>query len=136
MAQGTWSTLYFSMGGTDLSSYMTAVDLNESVDTPELTPFGSTTRTRTAGLKDWSVRVTFNQDFANGLLDDLLEAAHGTSVAIEFRPTSAVVGTDNPKRTGNAILVYEGPVSGASPGTVKKATALFTANGALTRAEA
>lgn len=137
MAGTVWSTLYLSVAATDIASYIESHDLDEPVELQDDTTFNTSGyRVQAAGLKSWTIRCTLHQNWANGLLDDILAAANGTSVAVEYRPASAVVGVNNPKRTGNAILVYESPVSGGTPGTIARATLTLHGTGVLTRAEA
>lgn len=125
---------FLSVGGTDLSAFVSQLTLNYAADVPEVTSMGDTTRTRLAGgLKDWSVDVEFYQDFDASQLDDTLFALVGTQVALVIRPASAAVGSNNPEFTGNAILESYPPM-GQSVGDAAAASATFQGDGTLTRA--
>ena len=136
MASSIWTTLYLSVGGTDISSYVESFEWSEGVEIQDDTTFGKTYRVRKTGLKDWSAQVTLHQDWAAGLLDAIIAPLNGTTVAVEFRPSSAVVGTGNPKRTGNAVLSYDSPVSGGQVGTLAKNSFTLHGSDTLTRATA
>ena len=113
MANMVLTDAYVSIASNVLSTYATGVTLEYSVDTPDDTAMGDTTKSVMAGgLKDWSIKVEFNQDFGAGLLDAILWPLIGTACAFEIRPTSSVVGTGNPKYTGTGILSGYSPISG------------------------
>lgn len=104
---------YISIGGNVLSAYGNGLTIDYSVDTPDDTAFGDTTKSVMAGgLKDWSIKAEFNQDFGAGLLDAILWPLVGTAVAFEVRPDAGAVSTSNPKYTGTGILGGYSPVSG------------------------
>lgn len=133
MAVFAFTDAYVSVGGTDLSDWVTSVTLDISAAELETTAMGATNRTRIAGLKDWTISIEFNSDFAASAVDQTLWPLLGTAAAIEVRPTSAAVGTTNPKWTGNA-LVSKLPSVGGSVGDVAKVSVQWPAAGAITRA--
>lgn len=113
MANLVLTNPYISIGGNVLNTYATGLTIDYSVDTPDDTAFGDTTKSVMAGgMKDWSIKVDFNQDFAAGLLDAILWPLVGTACAFEIRTDTAVVGTSNPKYTGTGILSGYSPISG------------------------
>ena len=85
------------------------------------------------GLKDWSASLDFNQDFADGALDDLMWPLLGTNVALIIRPDSAAVGANNPQWTGNAIFMSYPPL-GNSVGELATGSMTMEGNGPLVRA--
>lgn len=131
------TTAYFSVATNDISSYCTSITVDEPVEMQEDQTFGVTARKRAVGLKDWVIHFQLNNDFTNSLADDLLAAANGTAVAVEFRPASAAVGVNNPKRTGTGILSYT-PLSDFTAGQLIRGSGTIScSNGiALIRAEA
>jgi hypothetical protein len=123
-----------NINSVDLSAHVTSVTINYNADEVEDTAMGDTTRSRLAGLIDWSVDVEFNQDYATGAVDATLFSLVGAAAfACVFKPTSAAVSTSNPSFTGNAILTSYAPVSG-SVGDLATSSASFAAAGTLTRA--
>lgn len=125
---------YVSLGGVNLSAHVKQVTLDYKAETPDDTCAGDDTRKRLAGgLKDWSLQVEFAQDYAASQVDATLFALVGTSVAVEVRPTSAAVGSTNPKFTGNALLESYQPMGG-SIGDAAMAPVTLQGNGDLTRA--
>lgn len=134
MASFVLTDAYISIGGTDYSDNCREIKISTSVDIVENTAMGASWKTRLPSLKDFSLDITFNQDHANSGIDDALWALFGTSVAVEIRPTSASVGSSNPKWTGNAILSEYQPVGG-SVGSNAELPIKLVGTGALTRAE-
>lgn len=129
---------------TDASVVVNAVDLSDQVrqvtvsveaDVQENTAMGDTYRSRLGGLKDWSLEIEFNQDFAAGEVDATLWPLIGTPTTVTVKPTSAAVSATNPTFSGSAILNSYPPLSG-SVGDVSTASVSFQGAGTLTRATA
>lgn len=136
MAKLVFKDAFLSIGGKVLSTYVESVTLTYTADTPEKTAMADGTRTRLPGLLDWSLEVNFRQDFADTEVDSTLFALVGAaSTALELRPTTAAVGADNPKWTGNMQISSYSPVGG-SVGDVAAAPISFVGDGTLTRAVA
>ena len=57
---------FISLGGTDLSEHFKSVSLGPTVDTQDSTAFGDEWTEMEPGLKEFSVTMDFNQDFAVG----------------------------------------------------------------------
>ena len=94
-------------------------------------------RQRVASFVDWSIDVTFRQDFiapATNAVDSTLFSLVGAAAfAIEIRPDAGAASATNPKFTGNALLASYSPLTG-SVGDVASAPATFQGDGTLTRA--
>ena len=133
MAEFVLKDPYISIDGNDVSDHFTSISLPVEAETMETTAFGDDWRTRVGGLLDWTAALDFNQDFDDGELDDLMWPLLGTSVALEVRPDSAAVGTNNPKFTGNAILMSYPPL-GNSVGELATGSLTLEGNGPLARA--
>lgn len=86
------------------------------------------------GLKSGTLSLEFQDDVADSALDDEWWALLGTVVAFEVRPTSASVGANNPKYTGN-VLITTHSIGGSVGDLAMKSVSLPT-SGAVTRAEA
>jgi len=135
MAELVLTDAYLTVAGTDLSDHVTSVTLSDGGSIQENTAMGATYVTRIGGLKDWSLSVEFNQDYASSSVDAILAAAVNVSTAIVLRPTSAATSTTNPQWSGNAFLEGYDPIAG-SVGDVAKTSPTFVGNGTLTRATA
>ncbi len=120
----------------DLSDHVLSATLNISRDLPEDTSMGDFTTTRLAGVRDWSLDVTFKQDFDSGSVDGTLWAVYNgdAAVTVTVKPdkTVATSGT-NPKYTGSAHLETY-PAVGGAHGDLAQVSVTFQAAGALSRA--
>ena len=136
MAAFVITSEYVAINSVDLSAYVKSATLNCELSVEDSTTMGDTWTERVAGVRDASLDIEFVDDFANGLLDDLQWALFtaNTAVTFEVRPTSASVGTDNPKFTGS-LLVTEHSVGG-SHGSLAQKSVTYPVTGAVTRAEA
>jgi len=117
----------------DLSNHVQSITLNIEADVQEDTAMGSTYKTRLGGLLDWSLDVTFKQDFAASSVDATLSAIVGKSGTFTGKPTSGAVSATNPSYSGECILASYAPF-GNSVGELATTTVRFLGNGALTRA--
>lgn len=111
MATFVLTDAFVSVGGVDLSDHVRQVTLNVSADQQENTAMGATFRSRQGGLKDWSVSLEFNQDFAAGEVDATLWPLLGTNAAVVVRPTSAAVSATNPQYAGDVVVSQVNPIS-------------------------
>jgi len=85
-----------TVNAIDLSSFLTSVTLSTSVDVVETTGMSSSaTKTRLPGLKDNSVTLEFNQDFAASgpeiTINAIGSSLVGTVVPIVIKPTSGAL---------------------------------------------
>lgn len=124
-------------GSTALASYLTQVELKASATDITTTAFGSSWVTRVAGLKEGSLTLTFNQDYAASTVDATLwnTVGLGSQATVVIKPTSSAVGTSNPAYTAVCVVTDLTPVSGTvgdlatfsitwpTTGTVSRATA-------------
>ena len=124
---------FISINGADLSEHFTSILLPVEADLQESTSFGGSWRTREGGLKDWSATLDFNQDFDAGEIDATLWPLIGVRLALVVRPTSAVVGVNNPQWSGNCILESYPPL-GNSVGELATGSITLPGDGELTRA--
>ena len=122
-------------GSTALASYLTQVELKASANDITTTSFGSTWVTRVAGLKEGSLTLQFNQDYAASTVDATLWPLLGSNATVIIKPTSTAVSSSNPAYTAVALVTDLTPVSGnigdlatfsvtwPTSGTVSRATA-------------
>jgi len=99
-------------GSTALASYLTQVELKASANDITTTAFGSTWVTRVAGLKEGSVTLQFNQDYAASAVDATLWPLLGTNATVVIKPTSTATSATNPAYTAICLVTDLTPVSG------------------------
>ena len=99
-------------GSTALASYLTQVELKTSANDITTTSFGSAWVTRVAGLKEGSLTLTFNQDYAAATVDATLWPLLGTQATVVIKPTSTAVSASNPSYTIPVLVTDYTPVSG------------------------
>jgi hypothetical protein len=99
-------------GSTALASYLTQVELKATANDVTTTAFGSTWVTRVAGLREGTLTLNFNQDYAASTVDPTLWPLLGTNATVVIRPTSSAVGTSNPAYTAVCLVTDLTPVSG------------------------
>lgn len=114
------------LGAVDLSDHVRSVTINYSAELIEDTAMSDVSRSRVAGLKDWSATVEFAQDEAGSEVADTIFALVGVAGTFECRPTSAARSATNPGYNGTGIIESYNPVSG-SVGTL--ATTSITIQG-------
>ena len=90
---------FFSVDGTDISSYVNQLSLSRDVNTLETTSFGSDQATYVVGIEGLSISgsATFDAT-ADGVFAGLFD---GSSVAFDYRPDNT---SGQPKYTGNAFV--------------------------------
>lgn len=132
MAEFVIESPQITVNAVDLSAYTRRVRIPTTADVPEITASADVWKTFLGGLKAWTLEIEFNQDYAASKVDATLWAALGTSVTVEFTPTSSAVSATNPKYNGSAILTSYAPQDGAV-GDAAQVTASFQGSGTLTR---
>lgn len=128
MARIVLTNVAVTFGATDISSYVTSVTLGSTYDVVETTAFGSTARTRVAGLADNSVAFEFNQDYAASALESVIYPTLGTAVSITVRP----VAGSTPIYSFSALVSEWTPLNGAV-GELATASVTWPISGTITK---
>lgn len=116
---------HISIAGNDLSDHANSVTLEYTYDEVEDSNFGDNTHQfMPDSLQNWTLNVTFAQDYASGSVSEILWNNAGKSVALVLRPKSSAVATDNPEYTADGIIINPGALIGGSVG--ERATAEVT----------
>lgn len=123
------------INSVDMSAFAKSVTLNVSADELDDTAFGDTYRSRIGGLKDWTVDIEWNQDFANGAVDATIWPLFGTVTSIKIRPTSSAISATNPEYSGSVLVNAYSPADG-SVGDLASTSVSWPGASALTRATA
>lgn len=120
------------INGNTISDHATKIEVPITADALDSTTFGSTWHTRTGGLKDASLGVTFLNDFAAAALDSIMFPLVGTTVPFVARATSAATSTSNPAYTGSIFIAQWTPLS-ASVGQLNDVDVTFPTSGTVSR---
>jgi hypothetical protein len=126
-----------TINAIDLSQFITSVTLSTSVDVVETTGMSSAAaKTRLPGLKDNSVVLEFNQDFAAAGPEITINAVGsslvGTVVPIVIKPTSGAVSATNPSFAFSAVCSEWQNLQGAV-GELSTVSATWPITGAITK---
>ena len=133
MATLVYTNAKIEINGTDLSSHASEVSLNYSSEMQDETAMGDGTRINKGGLKNWSIDVTFHQDFATNAVDQKLFSLVGTTVCVEMRPQNICSTAINPTYWAVGVIESYNPVGGAV-GSLLDAPTTIQSAGTLNRA--
>ena len=134
MAVFAFTDASVTINSVDLSDHVRQVSLSltaEELDTTAMSATGY--RTRAGGLKDGSLTLEFNQDFASSEIDATFNGIIGTVVAFVLKPTSGSVSSTNPSYSGNVLITEYMPLANAV-GDLATVSMTFPTSGAVTRA--
>ena len=124
-----------TINGTNFSSSLASVELPIEVEEQETTAFGSSWRTRIAGLRTGSITLEFHQDFAASAIDSVLYPLLGTNATVTVRPAGTVTSATNPAFTGTFLVTQYSPFN-STVGDLATLSVTWPLNGELTRATA
>jgi hypothetical protein len=137
MARIVLTNAYITINSVNLSDHIKSVTLTTSDDIVETTAFGSTARTRIAGLADNSVALEFDQDYASSSVEATINAAGsslvGTVTTIVVKPNGATTAADNPAYSFSALISEWTPLNGAV-GELATASVTWPISGVITKA--
>ena len=122
-----------SIAGTDLSTSISSVTLDTKYDIVETTSFGSTAKTRVAGLADNSISIEFFQDFAASSVEATIFPLLGTAASVVIKPVATTVSTTNPSYTVSALVSEWQPLKGGV-GQLATASVTWSVSGAIAKA--
>lgn len=137
MARIVLTDAYIKLNNVDLSDHIASVEIAQSFDSIETTAFGDSGRTRTGGLEDSSLTLSFHQDFAAASVDATIAPLVGGTASFEVRAvgTATAVSSTNPKWTGTVLITEWNPLSGAI-GELSTADVTWPVSGQVTRGTA
>ena len=133
MATQILDNAFVEFASNDLSAYVRSVTLNYEAETQDETAMGDDTRIMKGGLKNWSVEVELNQDFASSALDSIVFSLVGTTGTLKVRQDGGSASTSNPEYSGTALLTSYPPF-GNSVGDLATTSLSFAPAGTLSRA--
>jgi len=122
-----------TIGGIDLSDHINNITLETKYDIIETTTFGSTAKTRVAGLADNQVTLDFMQDFGSNSVEATIYPLLGTTTSIVIKPVAGTTTTTNPQYTVSALVADWTPLKGGV-GQLATASVTWPVSGVITRA--
>lgn len=122
-----------TINGTNFSSWLTQVELSQEADDLETTAFGGLWRTRTGGLAQASLTLSFLQDFGASAVDTTLAPLFNTLATVVITPTSGTASATNPSFTGTFLVNQYSPFA-SSVGDVATFDVTWPSSGTVVRA--
>jgi len=116
MAHMVFTDGTFIWNSVNLSSHVREIHLDSTLSTvDDSNTMGAVAVKVIPLLEDYTLTVVFSQDFASAQVDVTLavDKQARTARAWEVRPTSAVVGTTNPKWTGTGYITDYAALDGS-----------------------
>ena len=105
---------FVSIGGTDISAYVTGGELAVQVETKDTTTYGSGGwKENLGGLKSGTLKIGLQQDVAAAAIDSIMWPFLGTVQTFEVRASNGVVGASNPRYTGSVVITEWNPLTGS-----------------------
>ncbi len=112
MAQSIISNAFVSLGGSDISNHVTGVTINYKKELLDDTAMGDSSRSRIAGLEDWSIDLDIQQDYADNNIDEILFGLVGTTFTVIVKQANTTISAANPAWTGTGIFEGYTPIQG------------------------
>jgi hypothetical protein len=133
MAVLVLTNAFITINSVNLSDHVASVTLTTNDDVVETTAFGSTARTRVAGLGDNSVAIEFHQDYATSNVEATVYPLLGTTTSVVVKPNGATTAATNPSYTFTALVSEWTPLNGAV-GELATASVTWPISGEVTKA--
>jgi hypothetical protein len=133
MARLVLTNAYITINAVNLSDHIASVTLTTNDDVVETTAFGSTARTRVAGLGDNSVAIEFHQDYAAASVEATIYPLLKTATAVVVKPNGPTTAADNPAYSFDALVSEWTPLNGAV-GELATASVTWPISGEVTKA--
>ena len=121
------------MNSVNLSDHIASVTLDITADEIEETAFGQTFKSRLGGLKDGTLSIDFQQDFAASEVDVTLFPLLGTVTTFVLKADSGSVSATNPSYSGSVLVNQHQPVANGV-GELASFSVSFPTSGTITRA--
>ena len=130
MAKLVLTDVNVTLASSDVSANIAAVTLSSSAAEVETTAFGQGAVTRTGGLKDNSVTLSWHNEYSS--IEGLVYPLIGSTATIVIKPNGTAVGTANPSYTATVLVTEWSPVNGAV-GELNTVDTTWPISGTITR---
>lgn len=127
MAKTVLTDVVIKVNNVDLSDHVNQVTITQNVNEVETSAFGNGNVTRTGGLKDSSVALTFHQDFAAAEVEATIGGLVGTIGTVVVLPAGTAPSATNPSYTCEVLYTEWSPLDG-SVGELSTASVTWPAN--------
>jgi hypothetical protein len=114
-----------TLNSVDLSDHVTAVTINRSFDELEVTAMGDSAHKFVKGLEASTITIDFLNDTATSKVNQTLQSAWGTTVALTIKQTSAAISATNPEFQTTVLVNNTQDVNGAV-GDISNQSITFT----------
>lgn len=134
MAKKVLLNCYTELSGTDVTSYVAKVELEDTYEEKETTNFGSGgAKEVLGGLESGTLGLTFRNDFSGGSLDSIMWTMRSrTPVTFKVRAEKdSIVSSANPQYSGSVLV--NGWKFGGSVGDVAEVDISYPLSGTVTR---
>ena len=121
-----------TVNAVDLSTLVSSVSINRSVDELEVTAMGDSGHRFVAGLEASSITIDFFNDAATSKTLQTLNSSSvfGKNVVVTAKQTSAAVAADNPLYTMTCLVNNITPINGAV-GDLSTQSVTWTVSGTI-----
>jgi len=133
MAALVLTNAYITINSVNLSDHIASVTLTTADDVIETTAFGSTARTRVAGLGDNSIALEFHQDYATSNVQTTIYPLLSSTTTVVDKPNGSSTAATNPSYTFTALVSEWTPLNGAV-GELATASVTWPISGDITKA--
>jgi hypothetical protein len=134
MARIVLTNAFITINGVNLSDHIASATISTTEDVIETTAFGTTARTRVAGLSDNSIALEFHQDYATSSVEATIYPLLGADpTAVVIKPNGATTSATNPSYSFNALVSEWTPLNGAV-GELATASVTWPIDGVVTKA--
>jgi hypothetical protein len=121
------------INSVDLSDHIDSVTIEETFADVDTTAFGSTSKTRVAGLGDHKFTVEFQQDYAAASVEATVFPLIGTVASVAVKPLNATTTTTNPAYSFSVLVADWKPVDG-KVGDLEKSAVTWPISGGVAKA--
>lgn len=120
--------------GDDLTDWCAKIELDDEFEDKDVTTYGSAgAKEVLGGLESGKVGITFKNDYAVGMLDDIMWAKRRQVVTWSARAASSAVNSSNPQYSGSLLVNSWSPIKG-NVGDVAEVDVSFPLSGPMARA--
>jgi hypothetical protein len=133
MAKQVFLNPQIVVNSVDLTDHIDTVGLEETFADVDTTAFGSTAKTRLAGLGDHKFTAEFQQDFAAANVEATVYPLIGTIASVTVKALNAATSTVNPAYSFSVLVTDWKPVDG-KVGDLLKSSVTWPISGSVTKA--
>ena len=120
-----------TVNSIDLSTYVSSVTLQKTVNEVTTTAFGDNGVTRIGGLEDNSVTLSFHEDYAAAKVYATINPLVGSTTAVTVKPVNTTTSSTNPVWS-MTVLVTEWPLINGAVGDLATADITWPVSGVIT----